>query len=45
MIAAIDGNGALTHLSMFADEDGNLTPMPAADTIGGVGIVRGVDQR
>jgi len=45
MIAVIDGNGPVTHLSMFSvDEDGNLTLLQAADTISGaangVGIVR-----
>ncbi|HUB82535.1 MAG TPA: hypothetical protein VMB03_27245 [Bryobacteraceae bacterium] len=49
MIAVIDGNGPVTHLSMFSvDEDGNLTLLQPADTINGaangVGIVRSADQ-
>jgi hypothetical protein len=49
MIAVIDGNGPVTHLSMFSvDEDGNLTLLQAADTItgaaNGVGIVRSAEQ-
>lgn len=48
MIAVIDGNGPVTHLSMFSvDEDGNLTLLQAANTISGaangVGIVSGLE--
>jgi hypothetical protein len=44
LLAVIDGNGPLSHLSMFSvDEDGNLTLLHAADSINapanGVAIV------
>lgn len=47
MVAVIDGNGALSHLSIFTvDEDGNLT-LRIANTISapanGVAVVRGED--
>lgn len=45
LLAAIDGNGQLSHLSIFKiDEDGNLTLRSAvsiAGTANGVAIVRG----
>ncbi|MGA2275629.1 MAG: hypothetical protein ABSH00_18925 [Bryobacteraceae bacterium] len=45
MVAVIDGNGTVSHLSIFSvDEDGNLTLLQAADTLAstanGVAIVR-----
>lgn len=48
MVAVIDGNGTVSHLSIFSvDEDGNLSLLQAADTLGatanGVAIVRGDD--
>ncbi len=48
LIAVIDGNGPLSHLSIFrVDEDGNLTLLQAAATINsaanGVAVVRSED--
>jgi hypothetical protein len=45
LVAVIDGNGPISHLSIFSvDEDGNLTLMQTADTISGaangVAVVR-----
>ena len=47
-MAVIDGNGTVSHLSIFSvDEDGNLTLLQAADTLAtganGVAIVRDED--
>ena len=48
LVAVIDGNGAVSHLSIFSvDEDGNLTLLQTAATISGaangVAVVRGED--
>jgi hypothetical protein len=48
LVAVIDGNGTVSHLSIFSvDEDGNLTLLQAADTMNvganGVAIVRNED--
>jgi len=48
LVAVIDGNGTVSHLSIFSvDEDGNLTLLQAADTLAtganGVAIVRDED--
>jgi hypothetical protein len=47
LVAVIDGNGPLSHLSIFSvDEDGNLTLQAAATINGaanGVAVVRGED--
>jgi hypothetical protein len=48
LVAVIDGNGTVSHLSIFSvDEDGNLTLLQAANTLAtganGVAIVRNED--
>jgi len=48
LVAVIDSNGTVSHLSIFSvDTDGNLTQLQAADTIGlganGVAVVPGMD--